>query len=277
MLASRPGFRTWARPTSARGRAPGDAASRGAGRLGGAPPDGRRGSYSVASPGGWRIIGRTPWRLFDPARAEPFRLLRRSGALRAIDRAALRGARGGGAVVIARIDLTATSARGGGRRAVMPLVSSANVGAASTPATTRRCDGRSSSRVGTASRSVPTRAGRPRRVRPARVGSLPRERNRSCSSRSEHSAAIAGEAASRSPTSSRTARFTTSRRATPRSPTRSLPPSGRATGDSRCSGSPGPSTSGPPALPACACRRGVRRPRLPRDRHARAARRAGGD
>ena len=33
------------------------------------------GIYPVASPGGWRIIGRTPWRLFDPARAEPFRLL----------------------------------------------------------------------------------------------------------------------------------------------------------------------------------------------------------
>ena len=33
------------------------------------------GIYPVVSPGGWRIIGRTPWRLFDPARAEPFRLL----------------------------------------------------------------------------------------------------------------------------------------------------------------------------------------------------------
>ncbi len=33
------------------------------------------GIYPVASPGGWRLIGRTPWRLFDPARAEPFRLL----------------------------------------------------------------------------------------------------------------------------------------------------------------------------------------------------------
>jgi inhibitor of KinA len=33
------------------------------------------GIYPVASPGGWRIIGRTPWRLFDSARAEPFRLL----------------------------------------------------------------------------------------------------------------------------------------------------------------------------------------------------------
>lgn len=33
------------------------------------------GIYPVASPGGWRIIGRTPWRLFDPARSQPFRLL----------------------------------------------------------------------------------------------------------------------------------------------------------------------------------------------------------
>jgi inhibitor of KinA len=33
------------------------------------------GIYPVASPGGWRIVGRTPWRLFDPGRAEPFRLL----------------------------------------------------------------------------------------------------------------------------------------------------------------------------------------------------------
>jgi inhibitor of KinA len=32
------------------------------------------GIYAVASPGGWRIIGRTPWRLFDPLRSEPFRL-----------------------------------------------------------------------------------------------------------------------------------------------------------------------------------------------------------
>jgi inhibitor of KinA len=30
------------------------------------------GVYPVASPGGWRLIGRTPLRLFDPARAEPF-------------------------------------------------------------------------------------------------------------------------------------------------------------------------------------------------------------
>ena len=32
------------------------------------------GIYPVRSPGGWRIIGRTPLRLFDPARAEPFLL-----------------------------------------------------------------------------------------------------------------------------------------------------------------------------------------------------------
>lgn len=30
------------------------------------------GIYPVASPGGWRIIGRTPLRLFDPGREEPF-------------------------------------------------------------------------------------------------------------------------------------------------------------------------------------------------------------
>jgi inhibitor of KinA len=30
------------------------------------------GVYPVASPGGWRIIGRTPARLFDPSRARPF-------------------------------------------------------------------------------------------------------------------------------------------------------------------------------------------------------------
>jgi inhibitor of KinA len=30
------------------------------------------GVYPVDSPGGWRIIGRTPLRLFDPARADPF-------------------------------------------------------------------------------------------------------------------------------------------------------------------------------------------------------------
>jgi KipI family sensor histidine kinase inhibitor len=30
------------------------------------------GIYPVASPGGWRVIGRTPLRLFDPMREEPF-------------------------------------------------------------------------------------------------------------------------------------------------------------------------------------------------------------
>lgn len=32
------------------------------------------GVYPLESPGGWRIIGRTPLRLFDPQRAEPFLL-----------------------------------------------------------------------------------------------------------------------------------------------------------------------------------------------------------
>lgn len=32
------------------------------------------GIYPVASPGGWRVLGRTPWRLFDVGRAEPFAL-----------------------------------------------------------------------------------------------------------------------------------------------------------------------------------------------------------
>jgi inhibitor of KinA len=31
------------------------------------------GVYPVACPGGWRLLGRTPWRIFDAARAEPFR------------------------------------------------------------------------------------------------------------------------------------------------------------------------------------------------------------
>ncbi len=30
------------------------------------------GIYPVTSPGGWRLIGRTPLKLFDPARADPF-------------------------------------------------------------------------------------------------------------------------------------------------------------------------------------------------------------
>lgn len=33
---------------------------------------GQTGIYPVTSPGGWRIIGRTPVRLFDPAAASPF-------------------------------------------------------------------------------------------------------------------------------------------------------------------------------------------------------------
>jgi KipI family sensor histidine kinase inhibitor len=32
------------------------------------------GIYPCESPGGWRIIGRTNVRMFDPARAEPFLL-----------------------------------------------------------------------------------------------------------------------------------------------------------------------------------------------------------
>ncbi|HEY2901656.1 MAG TPA: 5-oxoprolinase subunit PxpB [Polyangia bacterium] len=32
------------------------------------------GIYPTAGPGGWRIVGRTPWRLFDPASASPFRV-----------------------------------------------------------------------------------------------------------------------------------------------------------------------------------------------------------
>ncbi len=31
------------------------------------------GAYAIASPGGWRLIGRTPLRLFDPARSPPSR------------------------------------------------------------------------------------------------------------------------------------------------------------------------------------------------------------
>jgi inhibitor of KinA len=50
---------------------------------------GQTGVYPVESPGGWRLIGRTPLRLFDPARAEPF-LVRAGDRVRfvAIDRAA---------------------------------------------------------------------------------------------------------------------------------------------------------------------------------------------
>lgn len=32
------------------------------------------GIYTVRSPGGWRILGRTPWRIFDPDRPDPFRI-----------------------------------------------------------------------------------------------------------------------------------------------------------------------------------------------------------
>ena len=32
------------------------------------------GIYPTAGPGGWRIVGRTPWRLFAPAATPPFRL-----------------------------------------------------------------------------------------------------------------------------------------------------------------------------------------------------------
>ena len=39
------------------------------------------GVYPVASPGGWRIVGRTPAKLYDPAREEPF-LLRAGQKLR---------------------------------------------------------------------------------------------------------------------------------------------------------------------------------------------------
>lgn len=36
--------------------------------------DGRTGLYAMASPGGWNIIGRTPYRLFDPHADDPFAL-----------------------------------------------------------------------------------------------------------------------------------------------------------------------------------------------------------
>ncbi len=35
---------------------------------------GRTGIYTLASPGGWQIVGRTPMRLFDTGAAQPFRL-----------------------------------------------------------------------------------------------------------------------------------------------------------------------------------------------------------
>ncbi|HBZ54009.1 MAG TPA: allophanate hydrolase, partial [Syntrophobacteraceae bacterium] len=36
--------------------------------------DRQTGIYPLASPGGWQLIGRTPLRLFDPSRPEPFLL-----------------------------------------------------------------------------------------------------------------------------------------------------------------------------------------------------------
>lgn len=36
--------------------------------------DGRTGLYAMASPGGWNVIGRTPYRLFDPEAEDPFAL-----------------------------------------------------------------------------------------------------------------------------------------------------------------------------------------------------------
>ena len=36
--------------------------------------DGRTGLYAMASPGGWTIVGRTPYKLFDTDSAEPFAL-----------------------------------------------------------------------------------------------------------------------------------------------------------------------------------------------------------
>jgi KipI family sensor histidine kinase inhibitor len=36
--------------------------------------DGRTGLYAMASPGGWTLIGRTPYRLFDAVADEPFAL-----------------------------------------------------------------------------------------------------------------------------------------------------------------------------------------------------------
>ena len=61
----------------------------------------RRASTRSASPGGWQIVGRTPVRLFDPARTPPA-LPRRpgdAGPLRAGDGLGVRGARPGGRLV----------------------------------------------------------------------------------------------------------------------------------------------------------------------------------
>lgn len=43
--------------------------------------DRQTGIYSIDSPGGWRIIGRTPLKLFDPERSDPF-LIRPGDRLR---------------------------------------------------------------------------------------------------------------------------------------------------------------------------------------------------
>jgi inhibitor of KinA len=36
---------------------------------------GQTGVYPLETPGGWRLIGRTPLKMFDPTRAEPFLLM----------------------------------------------------------------------------------------------------------------------------------------------------------------------------------------------------------
>ncbi len=52
--------------------------------------------FSVASPTGWRHVGQTALRLFDPARAEPFLLRPGDGVLfRPVDREGLEAARAG--------------------------------------------------------------------------------------------------------------------------------------------------------------------------------------
>ena len=54
------------------------------------------GVYPVESPGGWRLVGRTPARLFDPERADPF-LVHAGDTVRfvAVDRATYDGMGGG--------------------------------------------------------------------------------------------------------------------------------------------------------------------------------------
>jgi inhibitor of KinA len=72
LLGFRPGFPfLWGldeRLASARLSSPRLRVPAGAVGIGGA----QTGIYPVESPGGWRLIGRTPVRLFDPARPEPF-------------------------------------------------------------------------------------------------------------------------------------------------------------------------------------------------------------